>query len=78
MENRSNLLDEFKTSNKEFINQPVVKKFLKEAENECLLEKSLAGDTKSSILLDKKFKLYFKNAKVISYLNTLIHFYSVE
>lgn len=75
----SNKLEEFCNKYQRKMREPIVQCFLKEPENYTLFLKAVEEPTsKNKQLLDKAFKLHFKRAKTISYINKLIYFYSID
>lgn len=58
---------------------PVIHFFLQDQKNRDLLSSFLAEPCpENKIRLDNAFKAHYKKAKVISYINKLIHFFSID
>ena len=58
---------------------PVIHFFLQEQKNRDLLSSFLAEPClENKVRLDNAFKVHYKKAKVISYINKLIHFLSID
>ncbi len=58
---------------------PVIHFFLQDQKNRDLLSSFLAKPCpKNKVRLDNAFKVHYKKAKVISYINKLIHFFSID
>ncbi|MGE7840579.1 sigma-70 family RNA polymerase sigma factor [Lysinibacillus sp. NPDC093712] len=58
---------------------PVILFFLQDQKNRDLLSSFLAEPClENKVRLDNAFKVHYKKAKVISYINKLIHYYSID
>ncbi len=78
MPNRKKL-KQFHIENKSQLQNEVIKSFLKQEKNEQLLSKSLNNPTPNNIeKLDKAFKEYYLKLKIIKYISSLIHFYTID
>lgn len=72
-------LKRFYKENNSLLQNEVIKSFLKQAKNEQLLAQVLMDPSKKNIkLLDKEFKAYYLKIKVIKYISSLIHFYTID
>lgn len=65
--------------NKKKLDDPIMKNFLQDAAHYNLLIEALNQPCKENKeKLDLAFKKHYKNAKMISYLSKLIHFFSID
>ncbi|MFE7064493.1 hypothetical protein ACFVAD_20370 [Sutcliffiella sp. NPDC057660] len=73
-------LDEYKQMNVEFFSQPIVKGFFESDSSHMeLLEKAIIqGDKKSQRMLDNLFFEHFLLYRLVKYITTLSHFYSID
>ncbi|MEI3612434.1 sigma-70 family RNA polymerase sigma factor [Pseudogracilibacillus sp. SO30301A] len=72
-------LQRFYKENNSLLQNEVIKSFLKQAKNEQLLAQVLMDPSKENINeLDKEFKAYYLKIKVIKYISSLIHFYTID
>ncbi|MGG3558792.1 sigma-70 family RNA polymerase sigma factor [Peribacillus frigoritolerans] len=68
----------FRKSQKAF-SHPIIKEFFKNEKNKQLLEEVIANPTnENTCLLDNRFKSYYQRARIVKYVSTLIHNYSIE
>src|SRR5699024_9051338 len=66
-------------TNDQLLQNKVISKFLQAEENERLLEKILMDHSDENIKkLDKQFKEYYLKVKLIKYISSLIHFYTID
>ncbi|MGE1166296.1 sigma-70 family RNA polymerase sigma factor [Peribacillus simplex] len=60
-------------------NHPIIKEFFKNEKNKQLLEAVISNPTtENTCLLDVLFKSFYQRARIVKYVSTLIHFYSIE
>ncbi len=65
--------------NFEFLNEPIVKKFLDISINEKIFDKAVNEPTlENQNILDEHFKTFYKKARILRYLSTLIKVHSVD
>lgn len=72
------ILNNYISKNKELFQQPIIKQFFSEKDNKKLLVHFVKGNARSKEKLDSKFRSFYYQAKVISYIANLIHFYSID
>ncbi|WP_051240064.1 sigma-70 family RNA polymerase sigma factor [Pontibacillus halophilus] len=65
--------------NEEKLNNPIVVNFLEQESNQLLYERyKLNPSNTNKKALDRRFKEYFREIKLISYINKLIYHYSID
>ena len=72
------LLNRYMSQNKELFQQPIIKRFFSEKNNRTLLLHFVKGNSSSKEQLDTKFEEFYRQAKIISYIANLIHYYSID
>lgn len=73
------LMKEFFRENSRGLNEPIIKDFLKTDENYQILVKAVVYKSLThKKLLDERFQVFFKKARIIKYVNSLIRFYSID
>ncbi|WP_428910317.1 sigma-70 family RNA polymerase sigma factor [Niallia sp. Krafla_26] len=64
---------------KSFYNQPIIKNFLKDEENQKVFMAAHERPTKNNLsVLNEKFKSFYYHAKIYKYLTSLIQIYSID
>ena len=73
-------LNEYTKENAEFLNQPIIKSFFEnESDNLLLLEAAfIQGNKEAKEDLDRRFVEHFFYYRLIKYISTLSHFFSIE
>lgn len=72
-------LQRFYKENDSLLQNEVIKSFLKQEKNEQLLAQVLMDPSQKNVIqLDKEFKAYYLKIKVIKYISSLIHFYTID
>ncbi|MEI3607256.1 sigma-70 family RNA polymerase sigma factor [Pseudogracilibacillus sp. SE30717A] len=78
MPNKENF-KKFHIENRSQLQNDVIQSFLKQEKNEQLLAKVLVNPSPTNIeKLDKEFKEYYLKLKIIKYISSLIHFYTID
>lgn len=69
----------FTTQEQEKLKEPIVSNFLKDEDNHQLFMAFIESPThETKDALDSAFKSYYKRVKVITYIDKLIHYYSMD
>lgn len=77
--NSKQILNLFIRKNKEFIEQPIMKKFLSDKENFLIFCKAIEQPNKENKeALNLRFQEFYKKARVFKYLASLIHIFSID
>jgi RNA polymerase sigma factor (sigma-70 family) len=77
--NLQNKIEQFENKYERYLNEPIIKDFLKIPEHRSLLIEIInTENVDKRILLDQKFKVFYKRARIVKYIDSLIHFYSID
>lgn len=75
----SDEINNFFLCNKEKLDDPLIRNFLKESSNYNLLLTALQEPShENQANLDQAFKKHYKEVKIISYISKLIHFFAID
>ncbi|MED0876785.1 sigma-70 family RNA polymerase sigma factor [Bacillus mobilis] len=76
---RNNTVEAYYKKYEKKLNEPIVRNFLKEKAHYNLFQSAIESPTKENIfLLNRTFSEYYRKVKIINYISTLIHFYSID
>lgn len=65
--------------NFDFLNEPIVKRFLADPQNQQLFQEVTENPNEQNhLLLDRKFKVFYKKARMLKYFSTMIRISSID
>lgn len=76
---KNNKVETYCEKYKKKMNEPIVRNFLKDKTYYNLFQSAIENPTEENIsLLNQSFSNYYRKVKIINYISTLIHFYSID